>query len=130
MIEGHCHCGALRWELETTPTYVNACNCEVCSRYGVLWAYGSLGTDIRIFGDATAYVRAVSDGDLAFCFCPTCGGLGWWRGSDLDPEGRAAVNLRLADPEVVAEVTVRHFDGAGAFAHFPDRGTRVKDVWA
>lgn len=39
MITGSCHCGTLRWEFDPEPDGATVCNCTVCRRYGVLWAY-------------------------------------------------------------------------------------------
>ena len=39
MIEASCHCGAVRFTVETAPGDVNSCNCSICRRYGALWAY-------------------------------------------------------------------------------------------
>ena len=44
-MNGSCHCGRVTWTLKTPPTSVTACNCTVCRRYGVLWAYGHIGHD-------------------------------------------------------------------------------------
>jgi hypothetical protein len=32
MIEGACHCGAVRWEFDPVPDGATACNCTVCRR--------------------------------------------------------------------------------------------------
>jgi hypothetical protein len=58
--------------LETPPESVTACNCTICSRYGVLWAYGHIDHDIKTFGDTTTYRRA-DGGAIDFHFCPICG---------------------------------------------------------
>ena len=34
-----CHCGAVTLSLATRPREVTECNCPLCRRYGVLWAY-------------------------------------------------------------------------------------------
>jgi len=39
MIEASCHCGAVRIEVPSAPETVTSCNCSICRRYGVLWAY-------------------------------------------------------------------------------------------
>jgi hypothetical protein len=39
MIEGSCHCGAVRWTFHGVPTSATACNCTTYRRYGALWAY-------------------------------------------------------------------------------------------
>nr|HET7859172.1 hypothetical protein [Caldimonas sp.] len=71
MIEGSCHCGAVRWQLDATPEGATACNCTVCRRYGVLWAYDWDGEGIRVCGPTRAYVRG--EREIEFPFCPTCG---------------------------------------------------------
>jgi hypothetical protein len=39
MIEASCHCGAVKLEIQSAPNGVTDCNCSICRRYGVLWAY-------------------------------------------------------------------------------------------
>lgn len=39
MVEGSCHCGAVRWRFAGVPESATACNCSVCRRYGALLAY-------------------------------------------------------------------------------------------
>lgn len=38
-----CHCGALAVEFAAAPAEVTECNCSLCRRYGVLWAYCAAG---------------------------------------------------------------------------------------
>ena len=61
MLEGSCHCGAVRWTFRGMPESVTACNCTVCRRYGVLWAYDYEGEGIHVSGPTTAYVRGSVD---------------------------------------------------------------------
>ncbi len=131
MITGSCHCGAVTWTHNDTPSQATACNCSVCRRYGVLWIYGWKGESVTITGVTTAYVRKDS-GDLEFKFCPTCGNAVAWRQSIPDPDGREriAVNLRLADePASVQDIPIRHFDGHESFKQLPADGRTVKDMW-
>jgi hypothetical protein len=39
MIKASCHCGTVRLEIDAPLTEVTECNCSICRRYGVLWAY-------------------------------------------------------------------------------------------
>ena len=57
MLKGSCHCGSVQWSFEGMPESVTACNCTVCRRYGVLWAYDYEGEGIKVSGPTTAYVR-------------------------------------------------------------------------
>ena len=128
MIEGSCHCGGLRWTLAAMPESATACNCTVCRRYGVLWAYDYDGEGIHVSGPTRAYVRGRS---IGFHFCPTCGNVGYWRALAPDDQGRhrIAVNLRLAEPAVVAEVPMRRFDGLDRFEDLPQDGRQVSHYW-
>lgn len=109
-IEGTCHCGAVRYEYPEMPSRTTSCNCSICRRLGALWIYAPVA-DITVTGPTRSY--AYGDKSLAFHSCATCGCTTHWENLSPDEEGaRMAVNLRLADPEIVAKVPVRHFDGA------------------
>ncbi len=75
--------------------------------------------------------RIVRGTALSFNFCPTCGCIVFWRGSDVDKDGRRriAVNLRLAEPETVAKIPIDHFDGLDTFEDLPRDGRCVADYW-
>ena len=129
MIEGACHCGAVRWQLDAMPDGATACNCTVCRRYGVLWAYDWDGEGIRVSGPTHAYLRG--EREIGFHFCPTCGCVAFWRATEADAAGRKriAVNLRLADPDQVATIPIDRFDGLATFTDLPRDGRCVGDVW-
>lgn len=129
MIEGACHCGAVRWRFKGDPGGATACNCTICRRYGALWIYGHEGDDVWVDGPTRAYER--SGRHLAFLFCPTCGCVVAWRGNLLEQDGRRrlAVNVRLAEPDRVADLPIDHFDGLDSFDDLPRDGRRVADYW-
>ena len=128
MIEGSCHCGAVHWSFEGLPDGATACNCTVCRRYGVLWAYDYEGDGIKVSGDTRAYVRGDA---IEFHFCPTCGCLAFGRAQRPDEQSRRriAVNLLLAEPDAVAQRPVDHFDGLNTFGDLPRDGRCVADYW-
>ena len=128
MIEGSCHCGAVRWRFDAMPESATACNCTACRRYGCLWAYDFEGEGIHVEGPTTAYVRGES---LGFHFCAVCGCVGYWRALQPNAEGRRriAVNLRLTEPDAVARLPIDHFDGLASFEDLPRDGRCVADLW-
>src|SRR4051794_20756650 len=128
MLEGVCHCGAVRWRFDSQPEGATACNCTVCRRYGVLWIYGHEGEDVTVAGETRAYSRGTA---LDFHFCPVCACVVSWRGKKLDEKGRRrlAVNVRLSEPETVAHLPIDHFDGLGTFDDLPRDGKCVRDYW-
>lgn len=130
MLKGTCHCGAISWTLNMVPTLATACNCTMCRRYGVLWAYGALGEDVELTGKAHAYRRSDLDGGIDFFFCPECGCVTHYIGVSSQSNQRlAAVNLRMAEPDQIAEIPIRHFDGLETWTTLPSDGRCVKDMW-
>ena len=130
MIEGSCLCGAVRWRFAGVPDGATACNCTACRRYGVLWAYDYEGEGITVSGETTSYRRRENI-PLGFHFCPTCGCVTHWRSTRTGEDGRRriAVNLRLAEPDVVADIPIDHFDGLVTFHDLPRDGRSVRDYW-
>jgi hypothetical protein len=129
MIEGSCHCGAVRWRFEGTPEAATACNCTVCRRYGVLWAYDYEDERIRVSGPTRTYSRGRRN--IGFHFCADCGCVAYWRAIAPREDGRRriAVNLRLAEPEAVGAIAMEHFDGLVSFDDLGRDGRCVADMW-
>jgi hypothetical protein len=128
VIEGSCDCGAVRWRFEGVPEGATACNCTICRRYGVLWAYDFENERIEVSGPTSVHVRG--DRWLGFHFCPTCGCVAYWRALEPGEDGRRRIgfNLRLAEPEAVAAIPVRRFDGLETHKDLPS-GRIVADYW-
>ena len=128
MIKGSCHCDAVQWRFDGTPEGATACNCTICRRYGVLWAYDFEGERIDVSGPTRAYIRGKS---IEFHFCPVCGCIAFWRSQKPIEDGRRriAVNLRLTEPEAVAWIPIDRFDGLESFEDLPRDGRCVADYW-
>lgn len=128
MIEGSCLCGSVRWRFAGHPDGATACNCTACRRYGVLWAYDYENEGISVAGRTQPFVRGSA---LEFHFCPACGCMVCWRGKRVDEQGRRriAVNLRLAEPDAVADIPIDRFDGLDTFEDLPRDGRCVADYW-
>jgi hypothetical protein len=110
LIEASCHCGAVRLTIDNAPTEVTDCNCSICRRYGVLWAYYPT-TDVQVSPAGGTDVYAWGPRATIFHRCATCGCVTHW--SAADPARRKmGVNARLIDPDLLAKARVRHLDGA------------------
>jgi hypothetical protein len=112
MVEASCHCGAVRLTCEVAPTEVTDCNCSICRRYGVRWAYYSPSRVQLAPPDAATDVYMWDDRAIAFHRCRTCGCVTHWSPVDKAHD-RMGVNARLMPPDVVARARVRYLDGAG-----------------
>jgi hypothetical protein len=111
MIESSCHCGSVRLEILAAPGEVNECNCSICRRYGVLWAYYS-PAHVRIFatkGATDRYLRG--EKSIEFHRCQNCGCVTHWAAVDQGAD-RMGVNARLMAPEILAAARLRRSDNA------------------
>ena len=132
MLIGSCHCGKTGWRLEGDPGSITACNCTLCRRYGTLWAYDYEGERVSVTGQTASYIRAGKDRpSLEILFCPSCACVVSWRGLRPQKDGRRrmAVNVRLAPPDLVADLPIDHFDGLDTFEDLPPDGRCVRDLW-
>ena len=132
MLIGSCHCGKAGWTLEGDPGSITACNCTLCRRYGTLWAYDYEGERINTVGETASYTRASRDkSSLEILFCSACACVVSWRSLTRGEDGRRrmAVNVRLAPPELVADLPIDHFDGLETFEDLPSKGRCVRDLW-
>ena len=108
-----CHCGAVQMALGHPPAEVTECNCSLCRRYGVLWAYYA-ETEITVLTEPLLTdTYAGNSRHVDFHRCRTCGCLTHWspRYATRTTHG---LNARLLPPETLAAARLRHKDGAGS----------------
>jgi hypothetical protein len=111
-----CHCGAIRVTIAQPPTEVTDCNCSICRRYGALWAYYER-SQVHFTPAAPATdIYAWGDNDLEFHRCRTCGCVTYWLPTDKT-KSRMGVNMRMADPSLLAAARIRRLDGADTWTY-------------
>jgi hypothetical protein len=106
-----CHCGAVEIILSTTPSEVTHCNCSLCRRYGVFWAYYPIA-EVSVRPDRPTDTYAWNGRNVDFHRCATCGCLTHWYPRN-PRRTRMGVNARLLAPEILAAAEVRYDDSAG-----------------
>jgi hypothetical protein len=98
-------------EIQTPLETVTDCNCSICRRYGVLWAYYS-PMQVRIIAASGATdTYTWDDRSIEFHRCKSCGCITHWAAVDKSVD-RLGVNARLMDPDVLSAARVRKLDGA------------------
>jgi hypothetical protein len=105
-----CHCGAVEIALASAPREVTHCNCSLCRRYGVLWAYYPVG-DVRV-GPGATRTYAWGGENVDFHHCAICGCVTHWVARD-PKRGRMGINARLLEESVLETAEIRRKDGAG-----------------
>lgn len=115
MLTATCHCGSVRVEVPRKPRRLTSCNCSICRRYGTLWAYYK-AADVRIHC-ARGATRGYSWGDksLRFVRCGKCGCVTHWEATHPTANSRVGINAGNLDPDTIANVRVRRFDGASTW---------------
>lgn len=116
LLDGACHCGAVRLRLPALPDKATRCNCSLCRRLGSVWAYYELGA-VRITGHPE-HTAEYTQGDrtLRTLRCKTCGCVTHWEPLDPACTPRQGVNLNNFPPALLDQVVVRRFDGADTWA--------------
>ena len=110
-MRGSCHCGRVAFDVPTAPDHVGSCNCSICRKTGILWAYYRPDeVSLHAPDDATSpYIWG--DKCLALHHCTTCGCITHW--VNLMPEGdRMGINARLLDGFDAETAERRFIDGA------------------
>jgi hypothetical protein len=111
-VSGSCHCGAVRFTLAAAPETVTECNCSICRRYGVIWAYYAPG-QVRFEPALPATDTYLwDDRSLAFHRCRVCGCVTHWAPEPSRDPNRMGINDRLLDPAVLDAARLRRLDGA------------------
>ncbi len=107
-----CHCGNVEIETNTHPKEVVHCNCSICRRYAAAWAYYE-PKDLRIHFKKEASVYYLwGDKAVEFHRCNLCGCLTHYKTTQKCDVNKMAVNMRLAEPDMLDALLVRKIDGA------------------
>ncbi len=109
-ITASCHCGAITLRLAAAPMQITHCNCSLCQKYGVLWAYYPI-TDVAIAPAATE-TYAWNGNNVDFHRCANCGCVTHWLPRNPKRD-RMGINARLLAPQILDTAEVRFKDSAG-----------------
>lgn len=112
MLDATCRCTAVKVTVPYSPDTLTDCNCSICRRYGVLWAYYK-ADDVKVDAvpdstDEYVWGRRV----LRFVRCSTCGCLMYWQRIVPVMGSKMGVNARNLPPEIVSGTKIELLDGA------------------
>lgn len=116
LLQGSCHCGAVKLTLPNIPSRATECNCSICRRLGAIWG---------MFDWMTVNVHAAEDTLVEYVWgektlrtmrCRTCGCATHWEPLSANEGAWHGVNLRMFPPELLQQVHVRCFDGAESWS--------------
>ncbi len=117
MLTAICHCGTITIQVPDTPLTLTDCNCSICRRYGVRWAYYK-DADVKLIAPPdTTDDYAWGDKTLKFIRCKGCGCVMQWKSLEITEGTKTGVNARNFDPAAIEGVKVRLLDGADTWEH-------------
>ncbi len=113
MLEAKCHCGNVELKVDRLPETVTQCNCSICFRYGVLWAYYK-PEEVKITFNVEptktySWLKKVID----FHHCPICGCITHYSSTDVTDWECVAINAKMADKDIINKIPVKESDGPG-----------------
>jgi hypothetical protein len=93
-VSASCHCGGVRFTVETAPEWVMDCNCSHCRLYGNLWAYYPQ-RDVKFEAPPTTFIYMWGDRMLEMHHCKTCGCFTHMTHFGVEEAEKVGVNARL-----------------------------------
>ena len=108
---GGCHCGKVRYSVETALVPVIACNCSICIKRGHLLTF--VGPDAITFesGENEVTDYRFNSMKIEHLFCPTCGVASFGRGKTPDGQQMYAINVRCLDGVDLDALEITRHDG-------------------
>lgn len=111
MHKGSCHCGAVAFSVEGTPSEAFECNCSHCSRKGyLLWFVPRDRVKLATSGSALSTYR-FNKHVIDHCFCSNCGCAPFGFGTAPDGSATAAINIRCLEEIDLADIKRVPVDG-------------------
>lgn len=108
--QGQCHCGAVRFEVETVhDVIVDDCNCSVCAKTGFLHLIVPASRFRILQGQDQLTIYTFNTGVAKHLFCKICGVKPFYVPRS-NPDGWS-VNFRCLNRDEFGEVDIRPFDG-------------------
>lgn len=108
--QGGCHCGAVRFEVETAETVeVESCNCSICRKTGFLHLIVPASRFRLVSGEDQLADYEFNTRMARHKFCKICGVKSFYVPRS-NPDG-FSVNLRCLDDGDMPEAQIREFDG-------------------
>ncbi|APR83359.1 Gfa-like protein [Minicystis rosea] len=108
---GGCHCGKVRFEVETEVSSVIACNCSICQKTGTLLTFVPVDKFKLLSGEDSLADYQFNKHVIHHLFCTTCGIRSFAKGKRPDGAEMRAINVRALDGVELDKLSVQHFDG-------------------
>lgn len=108
---GGCHCGRVRYRVETGLDRVISCNCSICTKKGLILAFVPADRFTLLSGEDGLVDYGFNKRIIHHLSCARCGVESFARGKSPDGADMLAVNVRCLDDVDLAALSPAPFDG-------------------
>lgn len=105
---GGCHCGAVRFEVETDLSRVISCNCSHCHQKGLLLNFVDKEAFTLLSGKEHLTEYLFNKKTIQHLFCAICGVQSFGQGVTFP---KVAINVRCLDDVEVESLTITPYNG-------------------
>lgn len=105
---GGCHCGAVRYEVETDLKKVIECNCSHCHKKGLILNFVAPEQFKLISGEDNLTEYNFNKKAIRHLFCKTCGVQSFARGVTFP---KVSINVRCLDGIDPSSLTITPYNG-------------------
>lgn len=109
---GSCHCGRVRYAVDTDLSQVIQCNCSICRKRGALLTFVPVDKFRLEQGEEALTDYQFNKKVIHHLFCSACGVGSFARGRAANGADMIAVNVNCLDGVDPGKLTIRPFDGA------------------
>lgn len=109
--KGSCHCGAVRFTVNTDLENVIECNCSHCERKGLLLAFVPKSEFTLESGEDNLNEYLFNKKQIQHPTCKTCGVQPFGYGKNSKGEETAAINVRCLEDVDIKALNIKPFDG-------------------
>lgn len=110
-VTGGCHCGLVRFEATLDLSSAIACNCSICLKKGLLFAFVPEEQFALRAGQADLTTYQFGRKTIRHAFCATCGVETFASGTGPDGMAMVGINVRCIDEVDLAAIEFKPFDG-------------------
>ena len=108
---GGCHCGLVRFECTTDLAMVTACNCSICTKKGLHFAFLAPTSFVLRAGEDNLKEYLFNKHAIRHQFCPDCGVEVFARGKKPDGTEVVALNVSCIDGIELTKLAMTPIDG-------------------
>lgn len=109
--KGSCHCGSVRYEVQSDLANPMECNCSMCSKKGTILVFVPSEQFKLIAGNEGMSDYQFNKKVIHHTFCKNCGVTSFVTGTDRKGNSIKAINVRCLEGVDIKSLKITQVDG-------------------